>query len=128
MRSPPPQLRARLQGLFWVDASHLLDCGTALEGRSFFNTACAREDTTLNAAKLGAEPLAQRLDELCAQRRRVVVGERPVGRLEDERERDRLVPGGDLLAPIDVEGPHLAELRADRLARRGHERPGRHVL
>ncbi len=53
-----------------------------------------------------------------ADRGGVLVGERPLGRLEDERERHRLPPLADLLAAVDVEDPDLAQLRTGR-------RPGR---
>ena len=59
---------------------------------------------------------------------RLLVGERPVGRLEDEVQRDRLPPLPDLVAAVDVEDARLAELGASRLARDGDDRPGLDVL
>src|SRR5919205_553358 len=54
-RTPPRPLLGRC-----ITSPRLWDC---LGGASCFNEACAREDTALNAAKLGVEPLAHRLDE-----------------------------------------------------------------
>ena len=63
-----------------------------------------------------------------AERGRVLVGERPLGRLEDERERDRLAALADLLAAVDVEDAASRAARAGRLARGVDELAGGHLL
>ena len=70
----------------------------------------------------------QGLDDPPAQRGRVLVGQRPLGRLEGDVDRDRLAALADLAAAIDVEDARLAQLRAGRLARRLDERPRGNVL
>ena len=61
-------------------------------------------------AELGAEALRERVDDLLAQAGRILVRQRALGRLEQHRERDGLVALGDLVAAVDVEGPHLPQL------------------
>src|SRR6476619_7911654 len=79
-------------------------------------------------AQLRPEPLREQRHDPPAQHCRVLVRERPLGRLEDERERNRLLPLANLLAAVDVEHPRLAQLRTGRLARRLDERARGHVL
>ena len=67
-------------------------------------------------AQLRAETLGERRDDPLADRSRILVGERPLRRLERGRERDRLLPLSHLLAAIDVEDAQLAQLRPGRLA------------
>ena len=54
--------------------------------------------------------------------------ERAVGRLVGDREGDRLAPGADLVAPVDVEDADLAKLVAGCLTRRRDEVADRDVL
>ena len=63
-----------------------------------------------------------------AHLRGLLVGERPLGRLEGEVDRDRLAPLADLLAAVDVEDACLAKDRPGRLARRIDERADLDVL
>ena len=79
-------------------------------------------------AQLGAEALGRAPRRCAPQARRVVLGERPLGRLVGDRERDRLAPGPDLVAAVDVEDPELAQLLAGGLARRGGELADRDLL
>ena len=65
--------------------------------------------------ELGAEALGERVDDLLAQGGRVLVGERALRGLEADREGDRLAAVADLVAVVDVEGSHLAQLWAGGL-------------
>ena len=58
----------------------------------------------------------------------VVVGQRPVGRLQREMDGDRLAALADLVAAIDVEDARLAQLGRTRLERRVDERSRLDVL
>src|SRR5688500_3026325 len=71
--------------------------------------------------QLGVEPLRERLDDPLPDRRRVFVRQRPLRRLEDGGERDRLPPLADLSAPVHVERAQLPQVRAGRLARGGDQ-------
>src|SRR5437899_7761867 len=62
--------------------------------------------------ELGAEGCLECIDNAVSELAGVLVGEGPLGRLEADREGDRLLAGAHLLASIDVEGSHLSELRA----------------
>ena len=79
-------------------------------------------------SELGSEALGQRGDDLLAQRGRVLVGERALARLEADGERDRLAARADLVAPVDVEGAHLAQLGPRRLVGGCDEIAGRDLL
>src|SRR5687768_1244999 len=71
----------------------------------------ARFRSALSGAQLGAEPVGEGADDPVADRGRVLVREGALGRLELGTERERLLPGGDLVAAIHVERPQLPELR-----------------
>src|SRR6266511_3401257 len=68
-------------------------------------------DSDLAGAKLGAELLSESRGDALPKRGRVLVRERALGRLEGHREGDRLPPLAGLRAAVDVEDPHVAELR-----------------
>ena len=79
-------------------------------------------------ALFGAEALGEPLHDLLAQTGRVFLGERPLGRLVGDRERDRLAALADLVTAVDVEDADLAELPPGRLAGGGDELAGRDIL
>src|SRR5205823_4426862 len=81
-----------------------------------------------SGTQLGAELRCEGRHDPRPQRGRVLVGERPFGRLEPDREGDRLLAGPDLVAAVDVERPHLTKLGTCRLAGRVHERAGGDLL
>ena len=76
-------------------------------------------------AQLGAEALGESLDDPCAEGSRILVGERPLGRLEREPQRDRLAALADLLAAVDVEDvrPRAAPAPPPRARPRSSRRP-----
>src|SRR5438105_15027341 len=78
-------------------------------------------------AQLGAEALRERADDLAAQLRRILVRERPLGRLERDREGDRLLARADLLAAVLAHEAHVTHLR-DGLPGRLDELASRHRL
>src|SRR4051812_13263271 len=78
--------------------------------------------------ELGAEALAERRDDHVTEARGVLLRERPLRRLEGDRERDRLAALAHLLAAVDVKDADLPQLRARRLAGGGDEVARRDVL
>src|SRR5204862_1542002 len=100
--------------------------GNPAEGaRSAGRAARARVDL---GPERGAEAVGQDLDDLLAERGRVLVGQRPLGGLEGDPERDRLTAFADLGAAVDVEGPELAQLGTGRLMGGAGQLSGRDPL
>src|SRR6266576_1495403 len=72
-------------------------------------------------AQLGAELLAERGDDCFTEAGRVVVRQRALGRLERDRDRERLAPVRDRIAAVVAEEAYVAQLRPGRRPRRGHQ-------
>ena len=75
-----------------------------------------------SGAKLGAEPLAKRVDDGAAKPGGFLVRQRPLGGLEGEVEGDGLASFPGLLPAVDVEHTSFAKEGSRRLARRFDER------
>src|SRR2546429_5601377 len=73
------------------------------------------------APEHGAELLAERGGECFTEAGRVVVRQRALGRLERDRDRERLAPVRDRIAAVVAEEAYVAQLRPDRRPRRGHQ-------
>src|ERR671937_3333275 len=113
-----------------VPAAARRPAGDPAEGAARARRAAGAGDALARGLRpqLGAEAVDERLHDLLAQRGGVLVGERALGRLVHDPERDRLAPRPDLLAAVDVERPHLAQLRTGGLARRLDELAGGDLL
>src|SRR5688572_4159286 len=70
-----------------------------------------------SGAQDGAEALRERVDDPGTQRSRILVRKRALARLEGDVERDRLLALAHLVAVVDVEDPHGAQLVPGRHAR-----------
>src|SRR5262249_35494684 len=82
----------------------------------------------LLAAELGAEPLRKRGDDALARSARLLLGQRPLRRLEREVDGDRLASGADLVAAVDVEHARLPQQLPGCAAGRVHESSDLDVL
>src|SRR3712207_1907035 len=87
-----------------------------------------RSDCATLRAELCAEALGESPHDSLPERGRVVVGQRPLRRLEGDPEGDRLLARARLRATVDVERAHLAKLRTGCFTRGVHELRGHHVL
>src|SRR5881396_2957866 len=83
---------------------------------------------SLRGSKLGAEALGESRDDSLPQGARILVRERPLGRLKLHAEGDRLLAFRNLPAAVDVEHAHLTELGAGSFACGGDEISGQHVF
>jgi hypothetical protein len=79
-------------------------------------------------AQDGAEPGGERVDDAGTDCTRLLVGERPLGRAERDAEGERALALPQLRAAVLVEDLRLAQLGRPRLAERGEQRAGRHLL
>ena len=81
-----------------------------------------------SGTQLGAEAVGEGLDDLLPQAGGILVRERPLGGLERDPERQRFLAGADLVAVVEVEDAHLAQLGPGGLAGSVHEVARRDAL